>query len=772
MSKKKTCLPAGRNTFEKHKISKRKKGMQPGFLRQVKHWFHQYDRLFRHAALIILVILATLFVYHYQKTGGYLFKASVLEAPLPFDGTVFPVDKVPDWTHWGGDNQTTAYGSVAGNLLVALPAYDLQRMQYPDADLKWGDANDDVTRNAKITYPVVYMGDYELDHEEYAGSHPAVDIKMPVGTPVKNIANGRVVTVSMQASGFGHHIVIEHDNVPDIDNPDKKVTIYSAYNHMDKIYVAEGEAVTKGQVIGTSGDTGTATTPHLHFQIDRSNAPWHPYWPFTSAESQAAGLSFFEAVNAGLGSSNARLYTINPMRYVSNYLNYTGGNVGSGADDTPDNSDDHSDNGAQPDGQEDPPEDTPDASETPPAESAVVEETPVETVPAGSEDTKVDTSLFTFDIVGEAVSMINNGVTVTATDKSNQLAKMSDTDEVRVSVQGVGRVSKQSFHKVDFKSGSIQFIVNSSETGTANVIVGKSAHRIDFIDQLQPISSLRVETDGAYQKGRVEVIRLVAVDQNGNPTPVVNFAGSISVQAKQGDATFTPDRIAVNDFKNGVAEVRMITLSEEPVIVRAQNGAIIGESDTIYAEAAQQFSDVSRSDPNYEAIKYLRDQGIISGYADGTFKPDNTVNRVEALKMLMLAFNMQAGPAGSLPFSDTEDAAWYAATLATALDKGIVRGYDDGTFKPSNTVNKAEYLKMLFLTGGIQPEDDLRANPYADVPKDAWYAPFAYLTNKMNLLTVANDRLSAGSGMTRGDVAETIYRLKYIQDHNLVTYQQ
>lgn len=755
-------MPKKKNPFQIKKLNKRKKALPAGKMRKAKSLLHRYDHILKHGALVVLVILATMFVYYYQETGGYLFKASILETPPPFDGTTYPVDRVPDWTNWNGDNHTTTYSSISANLLVALPSYDLQQLQFPNDSLKWGDANSDKIRNAKITYPVVYLGDYELDHKEGAGSHLAVDIKMPKGTPVKSIANGRVVKVSMTESGFGHHVVIEHRNVPDPDDASQKTTLYSAFNHMDQIYVSEGQVVEKGEVIGTSGETGTATTPHLHFQIDRDTAPWHPYWPFTSAEAQAAGLSFFDAVNAGLGLSNAKTYTINPMLYVTKYLNYSGGDVSSGDNaDTNDNNS-ISDNDPAPVSEEDTPEDT-----SHPEETLVVEE-----IPEGNESPVVDTGLFAFKLTGESVSMVNSGVTITATDESDQISKMSDTDEVRVQISGVGRVSKKSFRKVDFKSGSIQFIVNSSEAGTATIQVGKSAHQISFINQVQPVAALRIDDDGNFQKNQIEMLKIVALDDNGDPTPSVNFSGTITVTAKEGQATFNPDRLAVNDFKNGVAEVRMISPGEARIQVRAQNGALIGESDYLYVEADRQFSDVSKAHPNYQAIKYLSDNGIISGYSDGTFKPGDTVNRVEALKMLMLAFGLDAGPAGPLPFNDTDNAAWYASTLATALDKAIVKGYDDGSFKPANTVNKAEYLKMLFLTAGIQPGNDLSANPYDDVPKDAWYAPFAYMTNKQNLLDVANNRLSAGSGMTRGDVAETIYRLKYIQDNNLVTYSR
>jgi murein DD-endopeptidase MepM/ murein hydrolase activator NlpD len=73
-------------------------------------------------------------------------------------------------------------------------------------------------------------------------------------------------------------------------------------------------------MLGRVGITGITTTPHLHLQIDTADAPFHPYWPFTSADSRNAGLGFFESVNAGLGRDNALKYTINPMTFINMYL--------------------------------------------------------------------------------------------------------------------------------------------------------------------------------------------------------------------------------------------------------------------------------------------------------------------------------------------------------------------------------------------------------------------------------------------------------------------
>ena len=74
-------------------------------------------------------------------------------------------------------------------------------------------------------------------------------------------------------------------------------------------------------MIGRVGMSGIATTPHLHIQIDTEDAPFHPYWPFTSADSRSAGLSFFDSIDAGLGKESAMRYNINPMSFINSFLN-------------------------------------------------------------------------------------------------------------------------------------------------------------------------------------------------------------------------------------------------------------------------------------------------------------------------------------------------------------------------------------------------------------------------------------------------------------------
>jgi len=266
------------------------------------------------------------------------FKSSLLEVTHPFNGTVTPIEFSPDYTKWTGDIRAVKYSAINKSDLVELPEYTDSLKVLSDSEL----ASNNTVKNAMITFPVVYLGTYQYDHTENKGSHLAVDIRVPEDTPVRAIANGTVNKVDLREYGFGHHMCVQHIDVPDYSNPSDKTTLVSCYSHMNDIYVEEGQFVFKGDVVGGTGSTGTATTPHLHFQIDSGDAPWHPYWPFSSAEASNAGYSFFDAVNAGLNQDNAIDKTVNPMKWISDNYSEDGmnGSLVATTDDDIDDSDD------------------------------------------------------------------------------------------------------------------------------------------------------------------------------------------------------------------------------------------------------------------------------------------------------------------------------------------------------------------------------------------------------------------------------------------------
>ncbi len=108
------------------------------------------------------------------------------------------------------------------------------------------------------------------------------------------------------------------------------------------------------------------------------------------------------------------------------------------------------------------------------------------------------------------------------------------------------------------------------------------------------------------------------------------------------------------------------------------------------------FTDVSGEFHLYKSINWLESQGVVEGYEDGTFKPDAKVNRAEFLKMLYETIGME-GSDVELSFPDVPENEWYTKYVKEAYQTGVVVGYDDGYFHPEGMINMAEALKIVTL---------------------------------------------------------------------------
>jgi hypothetical protein len=119
------------------------------------------------------------------------------------------------------------------------------------------------------------------------------------------------------------------------------------------------------------------------------------------------------------------------------------------------------------------------------------------------------------------------------------------------------------------------------------------------------------------------------------------------------------------------------------------------------------FSDISGHWAE-SSIKKAVSGGIVKGYLDGTFKPNQTVTRAEFAVMLMNTLKPQ-GEGAALTFTDTAKiGAWAQKAVAQAVQAGIVKGYADGSFRPDTTITRAEMAAMvanaLKLPAGSNPD--------------------------------------------------------------------
>jgi hypothetical protein len=179
------------------------------------------------------------------------------------------------------------------------------------------------------------------------------------------------------------------------------------------------------------------------------------------------------------------------------------------------------------------------------------------------------------------------------------------------------------------------------------------------------------------------------------------------------------------------------------------------------------FQDVLRTNDAYVAIDYLNKAGIINGYADGTFKPDNSINRAEVLKVILNGSGVaKADTVTDTGFPDVKTDDWFAAFVVKAKELGIAKGNDvDGTFAPGRQINKAEFLKMLLMANNIKTDAlKVEADVATDAPKDAWFAPYLNYALQVGIITKNSAGLLEPSKLlTRGEVAQMMYLMILIK---------
>lgn len=144
-------------------------------------------------------------------------------------------------------------------------------------------------------------------------------------------------------------------------------------------------------------------------------------------------------------------------------------------------------------------------------------------------------------------------------------------------------------------------------------------------------------------------------------------------------------------------------------------------SRAVYETGVNNFSDVDSSRWSNNAISTLANAGIISGYKEGTFKPGQTITRAE-FAAIASRFDSVSEDVTN-PFTDTEGH-WAEQLISNAADKGWVGGYPDSTFRPSNAITRAEAMTLInkVLNREVDKEGLLAdAKQWPDNQEGKWY---------------------------------------------------
>ncbi|MFC5529117.1 S-layer homology domain-containing protein [Cohnella yongneupensis] len=167
------------------------------------------------------------------------------------------------------------------------------------------------------------------------------------------------------------------------------------------------------------------------------------------------------------------------------------------------------------------------------------------------------------------------------------------------------------------------------------------------------------------------------------------------------------------------------------------------KGNSIYAivRNTMTFKDMPSDKVYADSIQALANRTVLNGFPDGTFKPEAKVTRAEFAAMLIRALGITtSGSASGKVFKDTPSNGWFTPSVEAAVKAGLITGYDDGTFRPNQTITHQEMVTMVVRAmhyAGYRVDTSSSANGFADVPD--WAKPHVYEAVQSGLIARSND---------------------------------
>ena len=197
-----------------------------------------------------------------------------------------------------------------------------------------------------------------------------------------------------------------------------------------------------------------------------------------------------------------------------------------------------------------------------------------------------------------------------------------------------------------------------------------------------------------------------------------------------GDGEFVPKWLNIDDHYAYIIGYEDGTVRPQGNITRAEVATIFFRllTDEVRAEywsTVSGYTDVKAGDWYNNAISTLSNLGIITGYEDGTFRPNASISRAEFVTIATRFFDYAAEYEGA--FSDVSYSSWYADFVQAAVDMGLVNGYENGTFRPNASITRAEAVAIVNRVLLRRPDADHLLpwsvmNTFSDnVLESAWY---------------------------------------------------
>ena len=224
---------------------------------------------------------------------------------------------------------------------------------------------------------------------------------------------------------------------------------------------------------------------------------------------------------------------------------------------------------------------------------------------------------------------------------------------------------------------------------------------------------------------------------------------------------------SLTDYKNKfTSAVNKVYQNEHPVIAPRPVGGGGGggggapvivqppvSAEPVPEEANKSFSDVSNDHWAYSYINKLAARNIISGYSDGSFKPSQSVKREEFIKLVVEALELSSTI--DTNFSDVPSDAWYASYVKSAVSSGIINGVSDNIFGAGLELTRADMAVIISRALKLEAETDGEVfNDDSDIPDYAKEA--VYILKANGIISGNGGNYEPERSLTRAECAKII----------------
>ncbi|MBQ4505604.1 MAG: S-layer homology domain-containing protein, partial [Firmicutes bacterium] len=194
------------------------------------------------------------------------------------------------------------------------------------------------------------------------------------------------------------------------------------------------------------------------------------------------------------------------------------------------------------------------------------------------------------------------------------------------------------------------------------------------------------------------------------------------------------------------------------------------EIQTVTVEIAEKSS--SNNKPSKPSLNKKDHVEIFSGYPDGTFRPKKAMTRAEVAVVFskLMKPAMVEGKTYTTNFSDVETGKWYSNAIGFMVEQGILSGYTDGTFRPNQEITRAEFATIATKFEELTVGGD---HKFSDVPETSWAYTFINFAAERGYVSGYSDgTFRPGKSITREEVATVLCKVlereadkEYIKAH-------